>query len=679
MTLLRPIRVLALGTLLLAGSGLLATAGLGAQGFLENLEGEWKFSPLDRAEFKEAEFDDAGWAAVELPGTMAADRVQPGRAFWLRTRVNLAPGSQNLALRLGRVWDMDQVYFNGKLIGQSWQEKSAVNYNRPRIYPIPQDLIENGENAIAIRMAGAFSDQIGLTDGPLEIRELKKAEEAVFLNELTNLIYAAIYLLTGLFFIILHRRIPEFTEYPWYGYFAITFAFQQLLRNEFRFALGDFFLFYKFVEQLTYLALPVFFFYFFLHLFKLKIDRRYHLFALINGLVGLLMLVLFDPVIWSRIIGIWFYINLVPFGFYLYTTFQLSVKERQKTAMIVFIGTIFMFGTTLHFYATEHGWISGGSSFEEGALVFNIFLSTALIYRLIRLQLEVVGRQNRLNTVNELRDRIIEYLNTFIRQPAETIFALFSAVKNDEPDRAANMRRLRREVDNLQSNLDDILELSRLEVIDDPEYLEQVNFNDFINAVVPRDVITCHIKVNPEIVLNTSLELVNSIVIRLIDFPGFRDFRNIDLIITSDLKRNIHFRFLLYHPDFRLTRRLYELLTSDTPDKTLWVKWAIIREIVRILSGDLKVNILNRKFLRIDIKLPADTSQKNLDVGKPEDIKVHYVVPGEVSVVDGVERQPETTAVPIGAGLEPEPPRFSAKMSVNEFVELVKYRVGRRK
>ncbi len=645
-----------------------------AEDLTESLEGEWLFSPIDRQEFAQPQFDDTRWVKVTLPGNL--DDVEPvaGRAFWLRTRTNLGRGDSNMALVLGRVWDMDQVYFNGHLIGEQWQERSAVHYNRPRVYTIPQDIIENGENVIAIRMAGAFADQVGLTDGPLEIRRVQDAERALFLDELTNLVYAAIYLITGLFFIILYRRIPEFIEYRWYGFFAITFALQQFLRNEFRFAFGDFFLIYKYLEQVTYLALPTFFFYFFLFLFRIPIERRFHLFAILNGLVGLVMLVWFNPVVWSTIISIWFIVNLPFFGFYIYYTFQAAVRDRKKTAMIVLVGTLFMLGSTLHFYATEHGLLGGKSSFELGALVFNIFLSTALIYRLIRLQLEVAGRQGRLNTVNELRDRIIQYLNTFVRAPAETISGLYRSITAEEADRTGNVRRLRREVDLLQSNLDDILELSRLEVIDDPEYLEQVNFNDFITAVIPRNIITCHIKVNPEIVLNTSLELVNSIVIRLIDFPGFHDFRNIDLIITSDLKSNIHFRFLLYHPDFRKTRKLFELLTSDTPDKTLWVKWAIIREIVRILSGDLKVNILNRKFLRIDIKLPADTSQKNLDMGKPADIKVHYVLP---MTIDGVEKPMETMAVPVGAGRPA--PAFSTRMSVSDFVELVKHRVSRRK
>ena len=659
---------------------LLASGGLGAQEqeLTQNLGGQWQFSPLDRREFSAPEFDDASWTPVTLPGELPGDLTQPNRPLWLRTTVNLAPEGANMALVLGRVWDMNQVYFNGTLIGDHWQERSAVHYNRPRIYTIPQDLIENGDNIIAIRLSGAFAGQIGLVEGPIEIRSVQSAEEELFLSEVTDLIYSATYLITGLFFIILFQRIPEFTEFRWYSAFAITFALQLFMRNEFRFVLGDFFLIFKYIEQLTYLALPVLFLYFFIDLFKIKFDRRLHGIAIVNALIGVAMLVLFDPVIWDTIIGIWFFINIPLFGYFLYITFRKAVFEGSKTGMIVFAGTIFMGFSAIHFFATQHGYLSGPSPFSLGTLIFNHFLSAALIYRLIRLQLEVRGRQNRLNTVNELRDRVIEYINSFVRVPAETIFGLFQSVKDDPSERPAQLTTLKLEVDKLQSNLDDILELSRLEVIDEPEYLEQVNFNDFINAVVPRDVITCHIKVNPEIVLNTSLELVNSIVIRLIDFPGFHDFRNIDLIITSDLKRNIHFRFLLFHPDFRTTRRLYDLLTTDTHDKSLWVKWAIIREIVRILSGDLKVHILNRKFLRIDIKLPADTRQKNLDMGKPADIKVHYVVPGEMTVVDGVETTPEATAVPVGAPETSEPPRFSGQMSVSDLVELIKYRLGRK-
>ena len=687
--------------------------------FAQNQANVWRYSFLDDPYNALVEQDDSFWKTVELPTNMAHLGARAGQPVWLRTKVLLnASREKNHALYLGAIYDQDRVYFNGELIGNNGtvnpgqaagRSQWTINgYGRPRIYPIPDQLIQDGENLLAIRITGQFSNTIGVLRGPVRIQTLREAEWHLWRNELRGLVMSAIYVVIGIFFLILHQKLPRLREYRWFGLFAVVFGLQQFLVNEIRFAVADWFFPFKLLEQLCYLAIPTLYFFFHINFFRVDIlhlggNRNYNLkrigilYALMNFCTAVALVVTMSPPIWDRIIGYWFWLNLPFFLYFVVFTFGRAVATGERDAIILSIGTALMLIITVHYHGVERGIFSGPHYFRIGVLLFILALAFALIYRLIELQLEVEQRGRRLDTVNVLRDRVFGYLNTFVRRPTETISQvaeeLIASRSTGKPG-SALARTLNEEIDQLQSNLDDILELSRLEVINDPEYVEQVNFHDFITAVIPQGVITHHIKVNPNIVLNTSLELVNSLVIRLIDFPAFREFKHIDLIITSDLKAHVHFRFLMFHDNVRKTRKLYELLTGLNPERgNLWVKWAIVREIIRILDGHLDINILNRKFLRIDIELAGESTQ-DMKSGRrashEQRITVEHLVPTAIETQGDIGENPVPVATVAanwgasrardgGPAVAARPvPKLHANMTVSELMEYLKARLHRR-
>lgn len=683
----------------------------------------WRYSFLDDPYNALIEQDDSFWKTVELPANMTRLGARAGQAIWLRTQVLLSPSREkNHALYLGAIYDQDRVYFNGEQIGRNGTLSESGNsgrieikgYGRPRIYPIPDQLIQEGDNLIAIRITGQFSNSIGVLRGPVRIQPLGDAEWHLWRHQLRGLVMSAIYVVIGIFFLILNQRLPGLREYRWFGLFAVVFGIQQFMVNEIRFAVADLFLPFKLIEQLCYLAIPTLYFWFHINFFRVETlhlggNRNYSLkrigvfYAAVNLLTAVALIVTMNPVVWDRVIGIWFWINMPFFLYFVVFTFGRALATGERDAIILSIGTALMLLITVHYHGVERGLFSGQHYFRIGVLLFILALAFALIYRLIELQLEVEQRSRRLDTVNVLRDRVFSYLNTFVRKPTESISAVAdellksgSAFEEKKSTAAVQAqvqlaKTLNEEIDQLQNNLDDILELSRLEVINQPEYVEQVNFHDFITAVIPQGVITHHIKVNPSIVLNTSLELVNSLVIRLIDFPAFQEFKHIDLIITSDLKAHVHFRFLMFHDNVRKTRQLYELLTGLNPERGhLWVKWALVREIIRILDGHLDINILNRKFLRIDIEL-AGESTREMEAGRRAATEQRITV--EHLSDPGGGENPETgvpLATPTGNwGGEPTNgavpavaarpvPKLHANMTVSELMEFIKSRFSGR-
>ena len=531
---------------------------------------------------------------------------------------------------------------------------------------VPSRLIRE-TNTIAIRLRGSFRDVIGVTDGPMSLGSMQVLEREFWSGQLTNLIFASIYFSSAIFYIIVYFRIRELREYLWFGSLGVMFGLQQLMVNEFRFVFGDSFLFYKLIEQFCYLLIPALAFYFFAVFYRLRFHRLLHLYPAANVVMALVFLILMDPVVWSAIMKVWFYIHLPFFGYYAYVAvWRKAIGQGRRDSVLVSCGIVSVVSATIHYFAVQNGFVEGPDYFDFGVLLFHSFLSLALIYRLINLQQEVQIRQDQLNSINSLRIRVFRYLNTFIKNPVEAIVsgsAVLLDKSSPEESRAEALGALKGEVESLQSLVDDILELSRLEVVRKAEEIAPVNFSDFITAVIHEEVITCYIKVNPDIVLRASIELVNSFVIRLIDFPPFREFKHIDLIITSDLAENIHFRFLLYHTDSKKTRQLHELLGSKEPDKgNLWIKWAIISQIIRILDGELHEDILNRKFLRIDIRLAGE-------------------LPKEVAKAKGSGEEIAVTSTHAleGAVAEASVGEDERKMTVGDLVSTIRSKLGGRK
>lgn len=633
------------------------------------LAGEWRVSSADRPENADPELDDGRWKSVRIPSNVS-EEAQEGGVIWLRKRFAIGRSENNLALVLGAVYDRDRVYLNGELIGE--RMAAGHGYGRPRIYPLPAHILRQGDNVLAIRIEGDFRNFIGINYGPVAIEPIPAAEELIWNQSLRNLIFASVYFATGAFFAMLFVRVGGMKDYLYYSLFVISFALQQLMRNELRFQIADWFLFFKMMEQILYIAVATAFFFFFVAFFQLKLPRLAAIgYPLLNLAVAVSLVAVRNPVWMDTIMTYWFLTNLPPFALYVYVSLTRAM-QKQSEALVMASSIIFMMLVTTHYYARERGLINwGGNLFDTGVLLFIFAISFILIFRLIRLHLNVERRRNQLDSVNHLRDRIFRYIDSILRPPASNLIALTIALQSEETtdrDRKELVGRLEGDLGVLNAEMDDILELSRLEVIEEPESFENVNFNDFITAVIPQGAITSYINVDPDIEIKTSLELVNSMVIRLIDFPGFREFKHIDLIITSDLANNIHFRFLLFHNDFRQTRKLHDLITSLNPERgSLWVKWAIVREIIRILSGSMSISIINRKFLRIDIKLQAE---KLLRARRAHSAEIR-VVPVSATPAPEIGALPEASA-------EAVPPRLSGNMSVGDLFAYIGARFRRK-
>jgi len=125
---------------------------------LKGLSGKWKFSIGDDMEWAKPNYDDSNWERLYVPATWEEQGFHGYNGYaWYRIKVRLTnnPDNSALYLKLGYIDDVDEVFVNGRRIGQTGQfpPNYTTAYNANRSYLIPADIInEYEEITIAVRV-----------------------------------------------------------------------------------------------------------------------------------------------------------------------------------------------------------------------------------------------------------------------------------------------------------------------------------------------------------------------------------------------------------------------------------------------------------------------------------------------------------------------------------------------
>lgn len=139
---------------------------------LINLPKDAKFKFGDDPAWATAFFNDADWHNQQLGKSFTRDSSYG----WYRIRIVVPAGmkttnGKGLKLRLGKIDDVDQTYFNGKPIGEtgSFPPGFITQWEKQRVYTIPENLINwDKENIIAVRIYNSIGG-MGMWDGPYNI------------------------------------------------------------------------------------------------------------------------------------------------------------------------------------------------------------------------------------------------------------------------------------------------------------------------------------------------------------------------------------------------------------------------------------------------------------------------------------------------------------------------------
>ena len=252
-------------------------------------ETEWQVDFEDNAEYANFDFSHQNWQAVEVPGNLRTVDSSHRGIFWMRKSFELDAENftSALALTLGIIYDRDEVYLNGKIIGINGKSPEDIHQNevafgRLRIYSIPPGLLRKGNNVLAVKINSNFRAYAGIVSGPVGIATLESATSFIIQNSVDDTIFEAVYLFIGVFFVISFLKMKEMKEYLAFSIFIISFSILLFTKNEFRFEFSNNFLVFKYLESALILNMPFFYVQFFQSFFKLPKIKYQNYYFLLN-------------------------------------------------------------------------------------------------------------------------------------------------------------------------------------------------------------------------------------------------------------------------------------------------------------------------------------------------------------------------------------------------------------
>jgi len=145
-----------------------------AQKTISNLRGTWKFAIGDDKNRSNPNFDDSDWGNISVPSEWENEGYHGYNGYaWYRTTAYVPKMYQSTSIyfSIGYIDDVDEVYFNGRLIGGKggFPPHYSTAYNQFREYIIPPSFIYfNKHNSIAIRVYDAELAG-GILSGPVSL------------------------------------------------------------------------------------------------------------------------------------------------------------------------------------------------------------------------------------------------------------------------------------------------------------------------------------------------------------------------------------------------------------------------------------------------------------------------------------------------------------------------------
>ena len=186
------------------------------------LDGTHKFSAGDNPTWASPEYDDSKWQHIKVPGSWQSQGIKPEEGMgWYRIHFNVSSAFQSLipAVLLGRIGDVEEVFFNGVriggegIIGERYVEATKIE----RLYRVPAELIRyNADNVISVRVmntylnGGIFDKGSAFGDYNLLMLESLRREKPIIVIEYCLFTFFAMFFFACFFLYIKGLRDKEY-------------------------------------------------------------------------------------------------------------------------------------------------------------------------------------------------------------------------------------------------------------------------------------------------------------------------------------------------------------------------------------------------------------------------------------------------------------------------------------
>lgn len=141
---------------------------------------------------------------------------KPVQFIWLKAEFFVDHPEQVAGISLGRIYNTDRVYINGKFCGGR-EFEDIQEFHCPRNYIIPPGVLTKGGNEILIYL-GICGNEFGGIKGPVKLLSQKSFKRGIAIDSLLflHIPVGIIAMLIGFFVNVLVYHVPEEKGYPVY-------------------------------------------------------------------------------------------------------------------------------------------------------------------------------------------------------------------------------------------------------------------------------------------------------------------------------------------------------------------------------------------------------------------------------------------------------------------------------
>ncbi|WCL48530.1 sensor histidine kinase [Leptospira sp. GIMC2001] len=491
----------------------------------------WQFRKGDNLDWKELSVEESFWVSRNIPDYGISKTENISGYHWYRCKIVLAENfiqpKKPLGLHLGKVRDIDETYFNGVLIGKTGSivPNMEPDFHKERIYSIPSQLWQMGDNVIAIRVYAS-----GYQQG-LKLVPHIGAEETLIRKQYSSenlaigfgylFILMGIYFLTGAFIRGLRG------ENIFFGLFSISIGLYTLIRTQYRYEFFTSFVNSYTFELMILYPLPAFF----INFLIFHLDAKRNLFVIAYE-VFLAILCLSVPFIkstygWNLSISLFNYSLPVAMGI---SIFYISKDFRQNLPKLRFIliGLVGLLPTILIDSLTALEILSLDGTIYFGFFFFLVLISVQLSEEMVASLQKYIEMESELIRMEKIKTGFLLNISNEFKTGIEKISTVFGKMKTSSSQAKSDKKSWESLDAHLHNTIAMIDEAVLLRKLENKEYFPELStFEittliqqclDYTEKRLEQKRKTTHISVQPKsAMIQSDMHLMTVIARNLID------------------------------------------------------------------------------------------------------------------------------------------------------------------
>ncbi|HMW04114.1 MAG TPA: ATP-binding protein [Leptospiraceae bacterium] len=456
-----------------------------------NLKAGWVFMKGDNPEWKNSDMEDSTWAKKTLPdsGYDPNPDVMVTGYHWYRCHIllpeNIKESSISLAVNLGKIRDVDEVFFNGARIGATGKVTPVLqaDLEKDRIYSISSRLLEPGKNVLAVRIYTS-TDYFGIDSVPILGNEFALQRKNTR-KEIFNIISGFVFIAMGLFFIIGSVVRSTNKSNLFFSLFSIILGMYTIIRTQFRYRIfEDFSLSYR-VELILLMILPILFVNFITYFVNHK--RKLHNWIYEAVMVVLMLLTWFakTPEKWETIVRYNGYLLLYPLirCFYIISKNYIQNKSRLK---YIFVGTLALLPCVVVDLLKALEFIKFPSIVHFGFMFFLINISIQLSEEMVENYNRFLNQESDLKKMEKSKTKFLVNLSNEFKVYMDGIHEVTKEIlsSHETKDTQDKIRRLESYEGLTRSIISDAVVLNAVEGKKYENVIEKFSLKDLVNDTI---------------------------------------------------------------------------------------------------------------------------------------------------------------------------------------------------